>query len=323
MNKGYKIMRMVIFYISLMLYIILLPIVLSYSLGSHIDFNTLKIYQTGIIYLNSRPSGAAIYINGRKHPDLTPTQIEELKPGTYRVEVTREGFYPWEQDVVVRPKMVTRQDRIVLFPAAKEMKNMSERDISDFAISDRNHIYYLTDSGLFQSNMDGSPLKKMSPYSNWPKEITGKKFSPDGNKFLYFTEREVGVVYFNLEKSLPTNGEDAKVEEILTGSSAIVDCFWYSTSSYMIVTTRTDIKVVELRGGATRNIISLYKFNADPRGLYYDESNDSLYFTDLTKGPDSEKTARYLYRLDLRQKFFDKFMQRLLKKELESPNGKR
>ena len=84
-------------------------------------YKTLKVYKTGIIFINSKPSGASIYINDILYNDLTPAQIENLNPGAYRVRVKREGFYPWEEELVVRPNMVTKADSIILFPAPRRL----------------------------------------------------------------------------------------------------------------------------------------------------------------------------------------------------------
>ncbi|MEI6863619.1 MAG: PEGA domain-containing protein [Candidatus Omnitrophota bacterium] len=89
-----KIMRAIAFYVSLAAFFALLPIVLSYALGYKIDYKKLKIYKTGIIYVSSHPAGASVYINGKLHSDITPMKIEDVKPGTYKVEVRRDGFYP-------------------------------------------------------------------------------------------------------------------------------------------------------------------------------------------------------------------------------------
>ena len=61
------------------------------------------------------------------------------------------------------------------------------------------------------------------------------------------------------------------------------------------------------------SIGSLYKFNSRPHGLYYDDNNDSLYFTDTRSG----EYGSFLYRIDLRQKFFDSFL-KMLKKEIDT-----
>jgi len=321
MKKSDKTKRMIAFYFSAGLYLILLPVLLSYSLGYKIDFKKIKVYKTGIIYISSNPAGAEIYINGKRYNDLTPAQIEEMKPGAYKIEVKREGFYSWEKDVVVRPNMVTRADRIILFPVIQQTKMLVKRDVSDFVVSDKRYVYYMTKTGLLKSNMDGTGLKRLSFYSNWPSGIIGKRFSRDAGKFLYFNEKTLWAVYLNLDKDITEGGESAQVEEIVTTDEPIVDVFWYSGASYIIVVTEKYINVVELKGGGKRNIASLYKFNARPKRLYYDSDNDSIYFTDIGRDADSME-GTYLYRLDLRQTFFDKFMKLLLKREAEAGNEK-
>ncbi|MBU0605512.1 MAG: hypothetical protein KKH77_04410, partial [Candidatus Omnitrophica bacterium] len=91
---------------------------------------------------------------------------------------------------------------------------------------------------------------------------------------------------------------------------------------YIIVVTDKDIKVVELSGAGTRNIVSLYKFNSSPQNVRYDENNGSLYFIDTRIGVDSVE-SNYLYRLDLKERFFDGIMQLLLKKEPDTGYEKR
>ena len=117
-----------------------------------------------------------------------------------------------------------------------------------------------------------------------------------------------------MDKSLPRHNGSMQVEEVLVSEDPILDVFWYSASSYVIVVTEKYINVAELRGEGRRNAASLYKFDAKPRGIYYDETSDSLYFIDAGKDRGS-KDKNYLYRLELRQTFFARLMQLFLKKE--------
>jgi len=315
MKKSDRIKRMIAFYFCVMIFLITLPIALSYSLGYHIDyFPKFIIYKTGIIYLQSQPSGS-VYLNGRLYADATPAKMGELKPGTYRIEVRRDGFYPWQKELVVRPNMVTKADSIVLFPIAQEMKRIGDYEVVDFAVSDKNIIYYMTANGLFRSNLDGTNSRKISSYSQWPSGVLTKKFSPDGNKILFFDDRHIWVLYLVAENSVAKNGESARVEEIFSSPDPLLDVFWYSESNHIVVATHKDIVVIELGAGGAKNAVTLYTFNARPRDLYYDAGTDSLYFSDLRKDKDV-KEGIHLYRLDLKQKFFDKFLQRI-KKELD------
>ena len=322
MKNSDKLKRAIAFYFSVLFFFVTLPILLSYALGYHIDYMALKAYKTGIIFINSKPSGASIYINDKLHNEVTPAQIEELKPGAYKVRVSKDGFYPWEEELAVRPNMVTKAESIVLFPIMQEMNKINNLPLSDFTVSDRGPIYYFTDSGLYRSDNDGANMKKLSSYSGWPRNIIKKKFSPDGDKILCFNQKEMVITYLNLDRELAKSGESARVENILASEDPIVDAFWYTGSGYIIVVTERYINVVELRGGGKRNTATLYKFGASPHTVFYDQNNGSLYFTDKGKNNFS-KDGSYLYRLDLRQKFFDYLMQLLLKKDAETVNEKR
>jgi hypothetical protein len=194
------------------------------------------------------------------------------------------------------------------------MKTISHTGIRDFLVSDKNYIYYMKKSGIFRSDMDGGNMKRLSDYGNWPDGVIGKEFSPDGNDLLFFSSGALGVVHLTQDI--------AKVEEVFTGDGLIIDAFWYPSPGYIIVVTHKDIKVVELSGAGTRNIVSLYKFNSRPQNVSYDENNGSLYFIDTRIGADS-KESNHLYRLDFKQKFFDSVIQRLIKKEQEAGYEKR
>ncbi|MCM8761619.1 MAG: PEGA domain-containing protein [Candidatus Omnitrophica bacterium] len=322
MRKIDRIMRAIAFYLCVALFFILLPIILSYALGYQIDYRNLRLYKTGILYVESVPAGATIYLSGRRLPDVTPAQIEELKPGIYKVEVRRDGFYPWEKEIVIRPNMVTRADRIVLFPIKQEMRVINENGISDFFVSDNGYIYYMKRSGLFRSNMDGTSLKRLSSYSNWPSGIIGRKFSSDGRRILYYTSSTVCIIYLYPEKTFSRPEGKVKIEEVLTTSDPIINAFWYPGSNYIIVITEKEIEVVEIGTSVMNNKVTLYKFNSKPGNVYYDHSNNSLYFIDTKIGADSSQ-PNYLYRLDLAQKTFDSILQRLLKKEPDTAYEKR
>jgi hypothetical protein len=305
-----SLIRHIAFFFSLALYLILLPIILAYSLGYHVDFHKFVIYKTGILSLKSTPSGASIYVNGKPYPDITPARIEELRPGTYSIEVKRENFYPWQKDLTVRANMVTRAENILLFPTLQEMGMVSDRETDNFFIpDDKSQIYYMMKSGLYKSNMDGTNFKKLSSYSDWPSDILSKKFSPDGKKVLFFSKNGIWAIYLN-GRDITKDGNAAEVEEVLSGSDIVRDAFWHSGSNHIIFISGRDINVMEIGKGGKKNMVMLTKCSRPPQGLYYDEYSDSLYFNDSPEG------NKNLYRLDLREKFFSKLMQRV-KKEFD------
>lgn len=310
MSKSDSVIRYIAFFFSLALYLTLLPIILSYSLGYHVDFQKFVIYKTGILSLKSTPSGASIYINGKLYPDITPARIEELRPGAYFVEVKKDALFPWQKELVVRPNMVTRAESILLFPTLQVTQMVSDREADNFFIpDDRSQVYYMTKSGLYKSNIDGTNSKKLSSYSGWPSNIVGKKLSPDGKKILYFSANGIWIIYLN-NPVLTRYGDIAEVEEALKSPNIIKDVFWHSDSNHIIFVADRDIDVLEIGKGGGKNIVTLNKCIRQPKCVYYDTYNDSLYFDDSSEGKSN------LYRLDLREKFFEKLMERI-KKEFD------
>jgi len=70
---------------------------------------------TGLLAVNSFPNGAHVYING-KLTTATDTTMN-LEPGTYEVEITKDGFTPWKKTLTIEKELVT-QTNALLFPSA-------------------------------------------------------------------------------------------------------------------------------------------------------------------------------------------------------------
>jgi len=321
MDFNDRIKRTIAFYFSVAVFFTLLPIVISYSLGYHIDAHSLKVYKTGVISLKSDPSGAFIYLNGRLLQDFTPARIENLKPGTYKVEVMRDKFYPWQRDMTVRPNMVSKAEDIVLFPINEDINRLCGRDTTDFAVSGRGSIYYMTKNGLFRSSADGTNQRRISSFSAWPTDIIAKKFSPDGDKMLYFNREALWVIYLNIAADVSKEPGHAAVEEVLHSPGPITDAFWYSDSKHIVFITDKEVNAVDFSAEGPGNAVTLYKFAKAPRSVHYDDANDTLYFIDH-RMQDGTDEAGHIYRVELRQKFFDKLMKRF-KKEFDTGRERR
>jgi len=58
------------------------------------------VASTGALAVESRPTGAAVVVNG-KPSGTTPLTISDLAPGEYRVTMTMEGYRPFATTVRV------------------------------------------------------------------------------------------------------------------------------------------------------------------------------------------------------------------------------
>lgn len=110
-------LRRVVFYLFLLVYLIACPLTILYAFGYVFQPGTEQgILKTGVLSLSTAPPGAAIYLNNRRYTKLTPTALQELRPGTYRVRLTRKGYEPWARTVAIEAEKATVLDRVLLLP---------------------------------------------------------------------------------------------------------------------------------------------------------------------------------------------------------------
>lgn len=82
--------------------------------GYRFDLKTLKFNPNGILVIKSDPSGAQIFVNG----DLkgaTDSNIS-LTPGTYDVNVKKEGYIPWYKRLTIEKEIVTEANLSLFKP---------------------------------------------------------------------------------------------------------------------------------------------------------------------------------------------------------------
>jgi len=62
-------------------------------------FSPISMSNSAVIQINSRPSGASIYIDEALQAEKTPCMIEDIKAGkTHRLKVVKKEFEPWTQE---------------------------------------------------------------------------------------------------------------------------------------------------------------------------------------------------------------------------------
>ena len=109
-------LRKIIFYIFLLIYLIVCPLLILRMLGFVFNPQTHQFVKTGIIYVSSNPPDARVTINGRRVPEATPTVIRDLSPGQYTLRMELDGYEPWENEIPVVDKKATSVENILLIP---------------------------------------------------------------------------------------------------------------------------------------------------------------------------------------------------------------
>lgn len=84
--------------------------------GYRINPKTWAIYTTGLVIVNSQPSGAKVYLNGADTKVLTPTRFESVEPGPLSIKLTRSSYQDWQSTKQVRAYEVVYADYAVMVP---------------------------------------------------------------------------------------------------------------------------------------------------------------------------------------------------------------
>lgn len=118
-------LRKILFYAFVLLYLIICPLIILRMLGFVPDPLSHQWVKTGIIYVSSNPPDAAVFLNGRRMPETTPTIIRDLTRGTYQLRMELPGYEPWENNVPVVDRKATSVENILLIPKQWDVRVIS------------------------------------------------------------------------------------------------------------------------------------------------------------------------------------------------------
>jgi len=297
--SGEQKVRAFLFYLSLAVFLIGLPFILSFSLSYKFNMRTLKFAKAGLIDLKTQPSNASVYLDGKLLNEKTPATINELLPGEYNIRLELDKHYPWLGEVAVEAGKVTRLDKIILFSLRPDIKQISQNRASFFWV-EKDKIYYINedDNIIYSSNLEGEHFKEIGNFPDISPLPKKWKVSPDKEKLLFFNPHQIVVVYLEpRHKSF----YDTFPLVLDFPNHRVIDVFWHSDSYHLVLITDKTIDVLEAKPKA--EVINLVDLSKKNTSAYYDENIDTLYFVDSEKAPDG-KFYDNVYKLDLTTKFY-------------------
>ncbi len=83
--------------------------------GYDVDRSTGQVIQNGLIYLNTRPGGAEIYLNGEKQRGTTDARIV-VPAGSYTIDMKRAGYRNWSRTLLLEGGSLRRLSYARLVP---------------------------------------------------------------------------------------------------------------------------------------------------------------------------------------------------------------
>ena len=181
----------------------------AFARGYRLDYINKKVVPTGILIASSTPDGAKIFINGVFRG--ATNQNISLSPGTYTVEISKDGYTSYKNQVIIRGEVVS-QANATLFPLNPSLTPLTSLGITHAQyFANANKVAIIADnpavatsseilatdlekSGLFILDTTRRPLSIFNPL----KLIVGKSklptdsltdtqnlISPDGKELLF------------------------------------------------------------------------------------------------------------------------------------------
>lgn len=109
----------------LFIFLGLLAGIIAFARGYRVDLKKQNITSTGIIAISAFPKAAKVFVNGELK-GVTDINLT-LHPGTYEVEVKKDGYTSWKKTVSLKGELVLSMDVLLypLNPSLSPLTNLS------------------------------------------------------------------------------------------------------------------------------------------------------------------------------------------------------
>ena len=107
--------RRFLYFFLLLLFAIVAPTLVLYTSGYRMDWNTRRLYKTGLLLVEYLPKDATFSIDGEVYDMRSPAHINGLSPRSYLLRVSKEGYTPWEKRLWIPEGITTFLKHIILF----------------------------------------------------------------------------------------------------------------------------------------------------------------------------------------------------------------
>lgn len=125
-------LRKIIFYSFLVSYLVFCPLILLYAFGFIFKPGAKQgVVKTGLIYLESAPAGASVYLGSSLYTQKTPATLGELIPGTYKVTLSLQEYLRWTKEIEVQANKAVIFDKVILVPNKWKSEELQAKNFKD------------------------------------------------------------------------------------------------------------------------------------------------------------------------------------------------
>jgi len=122
-KRAYHI-RLIVGYILVAIVIGLGTVIIVYGASGYgINTKTGQIVQNGLLFVDSQPSGAEIFLNGKDRSTATSARLV-LPSGEYKLDLKKDGYRPWGRSFTLNEQSIARYVYPFLFPVKPLTANL-------------------------------------------------------------------------------------------------------------------------------------------------------------------------------------------------------
>jgi hypothetical protein len=130
--------RRILFWTLFLLFIIVSPVAILYSQGYRFDNYKMIFIHSGSVTIKSVPSNPTISIDGKTRSSSnldiinSSATVGGLRPGSYDLKITAEGYGDWKKNVEVHSGVSTEFWNVLLIPQNPSLKQIDSNDAKRF-----------------------------------------------------------------------------------------------------------------------------------------------------------------------------------------------
>lgn len=116
--------RLMIGYGLMSVALVLTSLVLLYGVSGYgLNTKTGDVIQNSLLFVDSKPGGATIFINDQDNHSKTSSRLV-LQTGHYSLTLKKEGYREWQKELTLNERLVAHYVYPFLFPSQPQAKNL-------------------------------------------------------------------------------------------------------------------------------------------------------------------------------------------------------
>lgn len=179
-----------------LLFFILAPLLIFYSLGYRYNFNSNLIEKNGAFFIKSYPRNSNISIDKKKSKYKTPAQITNVKPGEHFIEISKEGFINWHKKLNVKTGETTFIEDVALFLTEQKKVDLGPGALDYLINKNQDKYAYLENQTLWRVNTEQA--NTVAAYT-FDQDTNLIDWSPDDQKMLIL-QKQYKIFDLNQQK---------------------------------------------------------------------------------------------------------------------------